>query len=155
MESHQIKEFLHSKGDNYQSEETAYSVRKPVQLSIWWGLISRIYKQLKKVNIRRTSNPTNKWTNELNWHCFQMANKYFLKSGSHHGNANQNYVEIPSHPNQDGYHPKNTKYQGMVANNLNPSTWEAGSHVVSVSSSLHSEVQGRQSSIVRTCLKTK
>jgi hypothetical protein len=29
-------------------------------------LISRTYKELKKLNSQRTNNPTNKWPNELN-----------------------------------------------------------------------------------------
>jgi hypothetical protein len=30
------------------------------------GLIAKTHKQLKKLNIKRTYNPVNKWTNELN-----------------------------------------------------------------------------------------
>jgi hypothetical protein len=29
----------------------------------------------------------------------------------HQGNANQNYTEIASHPNQNGYHQENKKEQ--------------------------------------------
>jgi hypothetical protein len=30
------------------------------------GLVCRIYKELKKLNTRRTNNPMNKWANKLN-----------------------------------------------------------------------------------------
>lgn len=56
----------------------------------------------------------------------QMTSKYLKKRVGHmvghHGNANQNCAEIPSHPNQNGYHPENTKHPGMVAKNFNLST---------------------------------
>jgi hypothetical protein len=33
---------------------------------------------------------------------------------NHQGNANQNYIEIPSHPSQIGYHQENKKQQTIV-----------------------------------------
>jgi hypothetical protein len=33
---------------------------------------------------------------------------------SHQGNVNQNYIEIPSHPNQNGYHEENKEKQQML-----------------------------------------
>jgi hypothetical protein len=45
------------------------------------GLISRMYKELKKFNTKRTNNLINKWTNELNRHFSEvsMDNKYMKK----------------------------------------------------------------------------
>jgi hypothetical protein len=41
----------------------------------------------------------------------------------HKGNANRNYIEIPSHTNQNGYHQENTKnnvdeYEGKRESSL-------------------------------------
>jgi hypothetical protein len=72
------------------------------------GLISIIYKELKKVDSRKTDNPSKKWRSELNKvfspEEYQMAEKH-LKIFSilnHQGNANQNSPEIPSHISQIG-----------------------------------------------------
>jgi hypothetical protein len=40
------------------------------------GLISRMYKEHKTLKTKRTSNPINKWTNELVHSSFQMKYKW-------------------------------------------------------------------------------
>jgi hypothetical protein len=67
------------------------------------GLISNIYKELKKMDSRKSNNPIKKWGSELNKEFspekYQMAEKHLKKMFSilnHQGNANQNNPEIPS-----------------------------------------------------------
>jgi hypothetical protein len=57
MGQHQIKKFLHSKGDS-QTEETDYRMREifPSYTSDK-RLITRIYRKLKKGNSPRINNP--------------------------------------------------------------------------------------------------
>jgi hypothetical protein len=68
------------------------------------GLITRIYRELKKLNSPKINEPIKKWATELNRTFseeeIQMARKthekMFTISG-HKGNTNQNYTKIPPH----------------------------------------------------------
>jgi hypothetical protein len=69
------------------------------------GLISRIYRELKKINSPKINEPIKKWATELNRTFskeeIQMAKKThekILTISSHKGNANQNHIKIPPHP---------------------------------------------------------
>jgi hypothetical protein len=68
-------------------------------------LITRIYRELKKLNSPRINEPIKKWATELNRifskEEIQMAKKHIKKIliiSGHKGNANQNHTKIPPHP---------------------------------------------------------
>jgi hypothetical protein len=68
-------------------------------------MITRIYRELKKLNSPKINEPIKKWATELNRTFskeeIQMVKKSHEKmftNSSHEGNANQNHTKIPPHP---------------------------------------------------------
>jgi hypothetical protein len=68
------------------------------------GLITRIYRELKKLNSPKINEPIKKRENELDRTFskeeIQMAKKHekILTISVHKGNANQNHSKTPPHP---------------------------------------------------------
>jgi hypothetical protein len=68
------------------------------------GLITRIYREFKKLKSPKINKPIKKWAIELNRTFskeeIQMAKKHkkMLTISSHKGNANQNHTKILPHP---------------------------------------------------------
>jgi hypothetical protein len=66
MGFHQIKRLQIGKGNNDEKRQSTEWEKNFVTFSLDGGLMSRIYKELKKLNNKWTINPINKWANGMN-----------------------------------------------------------------------------------------
>jgi hypothetical protein len=74
------------------------------------GLITRIYRELKKLNSPKINEPIKKWATELNRTFSKQEIKWpkthekMLTISSHKGNPNQNHNNSPPHPCYNSHH---------------------------------------------------
>jgi hypothetical protein len=61
------------------------------------GLVTRIYREFKKLNSPKLNEPIKKWATELN-RAFSKEVIQMVTISCHKGNAKQNHTKIPPHP---------------------------------------------------------
>jgi hypothetical protein len=84
------------------------------------GLITRIYREIKKLNSPKINEPIKKWATELNRTFskeeIQMAKAHekMFTISSHNVNANHNHTKIPPHPCYSSHHQKHHHQHVLV-----------------------------------------
>ena len=113
---------MHSKGNHKQDKKTTLEWEKIfANEATDNGLISKIYKQLMQLNIKKTKQPNSKMGRRPKQTFLQrrytdchQTHERMLNITNHQRNANQNYNEVSPHTSQNGHHQKNLQTTNAV-----------------------------------------